>query len=115
MCNVYPVKYYKDEGFVEHKIEIDGEDLEEIIEGYLMRHAEFDFDEIEIVDSHPMNIWLYAKCRKYIDPDAPEEEHIADAEIEVPGKCPALFDARKRLVINRGIADKEVILESSLL
>ena len=24
--------------------------------------------------------------RKYIDPDAPEEEHIADTEVEVSGK-----------------------------
>ena len=80
MRDVYPVKYYKDEGFVEYKIEINEEDLEEIIEDYLMRHAEFDFDEIEIVNNRPMNIWLYAKCRKYIDPDAPEEERITDAE-----------------------------------
>jgi hypothetical protein len=33
-----------------------------------------------------MNSWLYAKCRKYIDPDAPEEERITDAEVEVSGK-----------------------------
>jgi len=26
MCDVYPVKYYKDEGFIERKIEIDEED-----------------------------------------------------------------------------------------
>jgi hypothetical protein len=32
-----------DEGFVEHKIELDEEDLEAIIENYLMRHAEFNF------------------------------------------------------------------------
>lgn len=86
MRDVYPVKYYKDEGFVEYKIEIDEEDLEEIIEDYLMRHAEFDFDEIEIVNNRPMNIWLYAKCRKYMDPDAPEEEQLTDAEVEVSGK-----------------------------
>ena len=86
MRDVYPVKYYKDEGFVEYKIEINEEDLEGIIEDYLMRHAEFDFDEIEIVNNRPMNIWLYAKCRKYIDPDAPEEEQTTDAEVEVSGK-----------------------------
>jgi hypothetical protein len=79
MRDVYPVKYYKDEGFVEYKIEINEEDLKEIIEGYLMHHAEFDFDEIEIVNNRPMNI-------KYIDPDAPEEERITDAEVEVSGK-----------------------------
>lgn len=86
MRDVYPVKYYKDEGFVEYKIEINEEDLEEIIEDYLMRHAEFDFDEIEIVNNRPMNIWLYAKCRKSIDPDVLEGEQITDAEVEVSGK-----------------------------
>ena len=45
-----------DEGFVEHTIEINKEDLGEIIEDYLMHHAEFDFDEIEIVNNRPMNI-----------------------------------------------------------
>jgi hypothetical protein len=33
-----------------------------------------------------MNIWLYAKCRKYVDPEEPEEERISDAECEVAGK-----------------------------
>ena len=64
MREVYPVKYYKDEGFVERKIELDDEDLDRIIEEYLRLHAEFDFDEIEIINNRPMNIWLYAKCRK---------------------------------------------------
>lgn len=86
MRSVYPVKYYKDEGFVEHKIEIRDEDLTEIIEAYLARHADFDFDEIEVVNNRPMNIWLYAKCRKYLDPDAPEDEQIADAEVQVSGQ-----------------------------
>ena len=86
MRDVYPVKYYKDQGFVERKFEIDEDDLEQIIEDYLMRHADFDFDELQIVNNRPMNIWLYAKCRKYIDPDAPDEEQIADAEVEVSGE-----------------------------
>ena len=86
MRDVYPVKYYKDEGFIERKIEIDEEDLQRIIEEYLSRHADFEFDEIEIVNNRPMNIWLYAKCRTYIDPDAPEDEHIVAAEVQVPGK-----------------------------
>jgi hypothetical protein len=30
MRDVYPVKYYKDEGFVEYKIEINEEDLKEL-------------------------------------------------------------------------------------
>jgi len=30
-----------------------------------------------------MNAWLYAKCRAHIDPDVPEDEPIAAAEIEV--------------------------------
>ena len=86
MREVFPVKYYKDEGFVERKIELDDEDLDRIIEEYLRLHAEFDFDEIEIVNNRPMNIWLYAKCRKYIDPDAPEQDQITDAEVQVSGK-----------------------------
>ena len=86
MRDVFPVKYYKDEGFVEYKIEIDDGDLEEIIGEYLSLHAEFDFDEIEVVNNRPMNIWLYAKCRKYLDPDAPDEEPVTDAEVEVSGE-----------------------------
>jgi hypothetical protein len=73
MRDVYPVKYYKDEGFIERKIKIDEDDLGRIIEEYLSRHADFDFDEIEIVNNRPMNIWLYAKCRRYIDPDLPRK------------------------------------------
>ncbi len=85
MRDVFPVKYYKDEGFVERKIEINEDDLEEVIEEYLMRHADFDFDEIEIVNNRPMNVWLYAKCRKYVDPDESEDEQVTDAEVEVTG------------------------------
>ena len=86
MREVFPVKYYKDEGFVERKIELDDEDLDRIIEEYLRLHAEFDFDEIEIINNRPMNIWLYAKCRKYIDPDAPEQDQITEADVQVSGK-----------------------------
>jgi len=87
MHNVFPVKYYKDEGFVEHKIEINEEDLEQIIDDYLMRHADFDFDEVEIVNNRSMNVWLYAKCRKYVGPDEPEDVQVTDtdAEVEVSG------------------------------
>ena len=73
------MKYYSDEGFVEHKIELGDEDLEEIIREYLERHAEFDFDEVEVVNNRPMNIWFYAKCRKYVDPDASAAEQEAEA------------------------------------
>jgi len=86
MREVYPVKYYKDKGFVERKIELNDEDLDRIIEEYLRLHAEFEFDEIEIVNNRPMNIWLHAKCRKYIDPDVPEEDQITDAEVQISGK-----------------------------
>jgi hypothetical protein len=48
--NIDPVKYGSDEGFVEHKIELGDEDLEEIIREYLERHADFDFDEVEVVN-----------------------------------------------------------------
>jgi hypothetical protein len=86
MRDVYPIKYYKDEGFVERKLEIDEEDLEEIIEDYLRRHMDFDIDEVEIVNNRPMNIWLYAKVRTFVDPDNPEEdEAYRDAEVEITG------------------------------
>jgi hypothetical protein len=71
---------------VERKIELNDEDLDRIIEEYLRLHAEFEFDEIEIVNNRPMNIWLHAKCRKYIDPDVPEEDQITDAEVQISGK-----------------------------
>ena len=84
--DVYPTKYYSKEGFVERKLEINEEELHEIIEEYLMRNADFDFDEVEIINNRPMNIWLYAKCRKYIDPDNPEEdEALNEAEVEIAG------------------------------
>jgi hypothetical protein len=86
MRDIFPVKYYRDEGFVEYKIEINEEDLDEIIEEYLMSHADFDFEELEVVNNRPMNIWLYAKCRRYIDPDEPEAGQIEDAEVQVPGE-----------------------------
>lgn len=83
---VYPTKYYSKEGFVERKIEINEEDLQEIIKDYFLRNTEFDFDKIEIVNNRPMNIWLYAKCRKYIDQDNPKgDEALNDAEIEITG------------------------------
>lgn len=84
---VYPIKYYSKEGFIERKLEINEEDLEAIIEDYLMRHADFDFDEIEIVNNRPMNIWLFAKCRTFLDPDDPEqnEELLDEAEVVIPG------------------------------
>ena len=74
MRDIYPIKYYKDEGFVEQKLEINEDDLQEIIEDYLMRNHSFNFDEMELVNNRPVNIWLYAKCRKYLDPDNPEED-----------------------------------------
>ena len=72
--DVYPIKYYSKEGFIERKLEINEEELQEIIEEYLQRNADFDFDEVEIISNRPMNIWLYAKCRKYIDRDNTEED-----------------------------------------
>lgn len=87
MRDVYPTKYYSDEGFVERKLEINEEDLQKIIEDYLMRNADFDFDEVEIVNNRPMNIWLYAKCRTYVDSENPEQSEVFfDAEVEVKGK-----------------------------
>ncbi len=86
MRDVFPTQYYRDEGFVEYKIEINEEDLPKIIEEYLMRHADFDFEEIEIENNRPFNIWLTAKCRRHVDPDEPEDsEALDDAEVEVRG------------------------------
>jgi len=86
MRDVYPIKYYSKEGFVERKIEINEEDLQEIIESYLQTNAEFDFDEVEIINNRPMNIWLYAKCRTYTDPDNLEEDDTLDeVEVEITG------------------------------
>jgi hypothetical protein len=86
MREVYPVKYYSKEGFVERKIEINEEDLERIIEEYLENNADFEFDEIKIVNNRPMDIWLLAKCRKFIDTDNPEDdEAYCDADIEMEG------------------------------
>ncbi|MBD7939658.1 hypothetical protein H9655_21680 [Cytobacillus sp. Sa5YUA1] len=84
MRTIYPIKYYSQEGFVERKIEINEEDLKMIIEDYLMRHV--DFDEIEIVNNRPINIWLYAKCRSYVnDEDSDSDESYLDAEVEIKG------------------------------
>jgi hypothetical protein len=38
------------------------------------------------VNNRPMNIWLYAKCRTYIDPDSPDHKQMAAAEVQVSGK-----------------------------
>ena len=67
------------EGFVEHKVEIGDEDLEEIIREYLERHAEFDFDEVEVVNNRPTNIGLHARCRRYVDPDVADTEQEGEA------------------------------------
>lgn len=86
MREVYPVKYYSTEGFVERKLEINEDDLQKIIEDYLQRNADFDFDEVEIVNNRPMNIWLYAKCRTYVNLGDPEQgEAVLDAEMEITG------------------------------
>jgi hypothetical protein len=94
---VFPVKYYKDEGFVERTIEINDGDLRTIIEDYLREHGDFNFDEVQIVNKRPMNIWLHAKCRTYIDtdnPDEPEDFQVsnAEAEVAVAGKYPEPAD-----------------------
>ncbi|HCR3333804.1 TPA: hypothetical protein ON523_003574 [Morganella morganii] len=83
MRTVFPVKYYKDEGFVERKIELDDNDLQEIIQDWLIDNADFEFDEVEVVNLRPMNIWLHAKCRKYLD--EPEHKQWGDAEVQVSG------------------------------
>src|SRR5262245_8431692 len=91
MRDIYPTKFYSDEGFVEYQVEINEDDSEETIGDYRTRHAKFDFDEIEVANNRPMNVWLYAKCRKYVDPDATEAEQEAEAtklgaEVTVSGE-----------------------------
>jgi hypothetical protein len=79
MRDIFPVKFYRDEGFVEYKLEINDEDLEGIIDDYLSQHAQFDFDELEVVNNRPVNIWLYAKCRRYVNLDASGDEQESEA------------------------------------
>jgi hypothetical protein len=79
MRETFPVNFYKDQEFVEYKLEINDGDLEEIIGEYLSRHAKFDFDELEVTNNCPVNISLYGKCRKYVDPDASEKEQETQA------------------------------------
>ena len=88
---VFPVKYYKEAGVVERTVEINDEDLAPIIEEYLLRHGDFEFDEIEFVNRRPMNVWLHAKCRRYLDPDASPEgrqDQVSKmgVEVEVAGE-----------------------------
>lgn len=70
--DVYPVKYYRKEGFVERKIELDEENLAEMIKDYLLRHADFEIDEVEVVNNRPMsgctrsaaNMWPTSRRRR---------------------------------------------------
>ena len=39
---VFPIRHYKDEGFVERTIEINEEDLPAIIEEHLLAHGDFE-------------------------------------------------------------------------
>lgn len=80
---VFPVKYYKGEGFVERTVGIHDEDLPAIIEEYRLAHGDFEFDELTIVNKRPMNNWLHAKCRKYLDSDRPLDEQVSEAEADV--------------------------------
>ena len=45
---------------VEHKVDNADEELKEIIRKDLERHANFDFDEVEVGINRPTKIWLYA-------------------------------------------------------
>ncbi|MEW5550618.1 hypothetical protein ABGT24_19185 [Peribacillus frigoritolerans] len=51
-------------------------------EDYLRNNGDFEFDETE--NKRPMNIWLYAKCRTFLDSDRPEQEvsHLLIANIQ---------------------------------
>ena len=75
MLDEYKSTYYKEDGVVLYRLDIHGDDLEEIIDEYLTSHAEFEFEEMELKNNRPMNIWLTARCRKYVDPDDDEALH----------------------------------------
>src|SRR6516164_586267 len=64
---------------IEHAGVVYCQQRKRIIGDYLTRHAKFDFDEIEVVNNRPMNVWLYAKCRKYVDPDQSRKKQQAEA------------------------------------
>jgi hypothetical protein len=84
---VYPVKHYRDEGFIETKFEVNDDDLPAIFEEYLREHADIDFDELAVTNNRPMNVWLYVKCRTYVDRDDPDADHpdMDDADVIVLG------------------------------
>jgi hypothetical protein len=85
MRMVYPVKYYRDEGFIETKFEVNDEDLPAIFEEYLREHTDIDFDEVEVTNNRPMNVWLYVKCRTYVDPDDPDPDDADVADVMILG------------------------------
>ncbi|RRN67545.1 hypothetical protein EI200_22440 [Peribacillus simplex] len=51
-------------------------------EDYLRNNGDFEFDETE--NKRPMNIWLYAKCRTFLDSNHPEQDvsHLLIANIQ---------------------------------
>ncbi len=61
------------------------EDVQGIIEAYLHWHAEFDVDDMTLVNNRPMNIWLYAKCRTCVDPDNPGDV-LDEADMAMAGE-----------------------------
>jgi hypothetical protein len=86
----WPGYQNSEEGFEEYKVEINDDDLEEVIGDHLTLQAKFDFDEIEAVNNHLLNVRLQAECREYVDPDATETEQglgagRLGAEVEVKG------------------------------
>lgn len=71
---------------MERNLEINEEDLPTIIEEYVRQNMDFDFDDIETVNNRPVNIWLYALCRTYIDSDDPDHNQaLRGAEIGITG------------------------------
>jgi hypothetical protein len=39
-------------------------------------HTDLDFDEVEVTNNRPMNVWLYVKCRAYVDADDPDSDQL---------------------------------------
>jgi hypothetical protein len=74
MRMVYPVKEYRDEGFIETKFEVDDDELPAIFEDYLCERTDIDFDKEEVITNRLMNVWLSVHCGAYADPDEPDPD-----------------------------------------
>ena len=52
-----------------------------------MSYVDLKFDELGIESNRAMNIWLYEKYHKYVNPDEADEAKITDAKVKIIGRC----------------------------